>query len=584
MAKRGAFRRVLNRIEGPYRVMLALYAALLIVAFVFDTPYDIWHGLLRILTSRSLLVTDYAAIGGVGAMLVSSVIVGVFSMTTLILGGVKANGGTLMGLWLILGFGFFGKNLFNTIPLTLGVFAFAKYKRMPFRDVAVTTMMCASVSPIVSEVAYLAGFPSLMSILAGGAIGVFIGFIFAPLGAAMNKVHGGYLLYNAGFVGGIIATFAVSLLRSAGFDIVTMNIWSTDYTLPLSIMMYLISATFIVLGLIKGGQGQWRKMRKINSHSGRLVTDFYELYGDVTYLNMGILCALATTVVLVVGGAINGATMGGIFCIVGFGALGKNLRNVVPIIIGAVISAFWNDSPITSPSNMLAILFGTGIAPLAGQFGIFWGIVAGFIHVNIASFVGLLNGGLNLYNNGFAGGFVVIFMVPIIVALRRNRVNVRVSKLKDVDDISSILACSHKSAYRGIVHDDYLDALKDDHWVDFLMDGLCEDSIFCMVAEHNHEIVGAAILGKGDSNHEVTLTSMYLHPDKIGKKIGSAFYAAIETELKDRGFLNCTMVVLENNARAIRFFEARGFLETGKEIRTDMGKRKYTSKVFEKPL
>jgi hypothetical protein len=42
-------------------------------------------------------------------------------------------------------------------------------------------------------------------------------------------------------------------------------------------------------------------------------------------------------------------------------------------------------------------------------------MVVGFLHVSVAIFIGQLNGGLNLYNNGFAGGFVVITIVPVIV-------------------------------------------------------------------------------------------------------------------------------------------------------------------------
>ena len=420
----GQFRRFWGKLDGPYWVMLGLYAILVAAAFILDSPRDIWSGLIRILNSRSLLVTDYAALGGMGAMLVSSVLVGLFSITTLVVGGVKPSGGTLMGLWLILGFGFFGKNLFNTIPLVFGVWLFAKIKKMPFRDVAVTSMMCASVAPIVSEVAYLSVIPLpglAGSVMSGAVIGIFVGFIFAPLAAAMGKVHGGYLLYNGGFVGGLIATFTVSILRSGGFEIVTMNIWGTAYNWPLGILMYVVSAAFIVLGIVMGGKDRWAKMRKMNKHSGRLVADYYALYGEAAYLNMGILCALGTTVTLLVGGHINGATMGGIFCIAGFGALGKNLRNVLPIMTGCILGALFDVTALTSPSNMLAILFGTGIAPLAGHFGIIWGIICGFVHINLVGFVGLLNGGLNLYNNGFAGGFVVIFMIPIITAISRRQ-------------------------------------------------------------------------------------------------------------------------------------------------------------------
>ena len=406
-------------LHGAYWVILGLYAILTAAAFLLDSPRDIWEGLLRILTSRSILVSDYAELGSVGAMLISSVLVGTFSLVVLLLGGVKPTGTTIVGIWLILGFGFFGKNVLNTIPITLGVYLFSRVRKMPFRDVSLTTMVCATVAPIVSELAYLTPFPQPAGAIVGLLSGVFIGFIFPSLASATAKLHGGFLLYNAGFAGGLVATFAASILRSAEFDITPLQIWGTAYTLPLAILMYTIALAFILLGFFCGEAKKWENFKKIHTHPGRLVTDFLTTYGNVTYLNMGILCALSTTAVLLLGAPVNGPVMGGIFCVAGFGALGKHVKNVAPIMIGAALSAYWNPNDLTAPVNVLAILFGTGIAPLAGQFGFFWGVVCGFVHVSIVNFVGYINGGLNLYNNGFAGGFVVIVMVPIIAALSR---------------------------------------------------------------------------------------------------------------------------------------------------------------------
>ena len=42
------------------------------------------------------------------------------------------------------------------------------------------------------------------------------------------------------------------------------------------------------------------------------------------------------------------------------------------------------------------------------------GILAGFIHKSVATNVGFVHAGINLYNNGFAGGIVAGFLVPIL--------------------------------------------------------------------------------------------------------------------------------------------------------------------------
>jgi len=60
-------------------------------------------------------------------------------------------------------------------------------------------------------------------------------------------------------------------------------------------------------------------------------------------------------------------------------------------------------------------------------------------------------------------------------------ISTRTAQTEDVAKISNVLASCWKTAYRGIVNDDYLDALKDDHWVDFLSAGLNGDDVFSLV-------------------------------------------------------------------------------------------------------
>ena len=55
----------------------------------------------------------------------------------------------------------------------------------------------------------------------------------------------------------------------------------------------------------------------------------------------------------------------------------------------------------------------------AGQFGWKYGILAGVIHVNIVTNIGYLHGGLNLYNNGLAGGFVAMILIPLITTFKK---------------------------------------------------------------------------------------------------------------------------------------------------------------------
>jgi len=52
---------------------------------------------------------------------------------------------------------------------------------------------------------------------------------------------------------------------------------------------------------------------------------------------------------------------------------------------------------------------------------VFVGLLAGFLHSSVALNVGIVYGGMNLYNNGFAGGLVAGFLLPILDAFVKRR-------------------------------------------------------------------------------------------------------------------------------------------------------------------
>jgi hypothetical protein len=133
---------------------------------------------------------------------------------------------------------------------------------------------------------------------------------------------------------------------------------------------------------------------------------------------MGLLGLSTTAVMLAIGSDINGAVMGSIFTVVAFGSIGKHMTNVWPVMIGCLLAGgFVQISTGETPSASIAVLLVTCLAPIAGKYGWKWGIVAGFVHLNIAAHVVTFSGGFNLYNNGLAGGFVAMFLLPLIKML-----------------------------------------------------------------------------------------------------------------------------------------------------------------------
>ncbi len=70
---------------------------------------------------------------------------------------------------------------------------------------------------------------------------------------------------------------------------------------------------------------------------------------------------------------------------------------------------------------LLAALFGTSLAPIAGYYGWAWGVAAGFINSSVALNSGVLHGGMNLYNTGFSVGIVAAFLVPLMDSLAKRK-------------------------------------------------------------------------------------------------------------------------------------------------------------------
>lgn len=403
---------------SPYIILLGLYVCLIIFAFFIDSPKEIFYGIKSIILSSDILITDYMEVGGIGAALVNASLTSILSILLLILIGIKPNGSTIMALWLMTGFSFLGKNIFNIWPIILGIYLFSKYQREPFLNYTLVALLGTCLSPIVSQLSFTNGSTSFPSILLGISVGILVGFILPPIASHSVKAHNGYNLYNIGFASGLVGTLLMSLLRGFGINFESRFLWHTGSNGLLFMIILFCCIYLIVIGLLLGNNTK-KNLKIITNQTGRLINDFYLLSGPTTYINMGILGILSTIFVLIIGSDLNGATICGIFTIIGFGAFGKHIKNTIPLIIGSTIAAIFNVNGLNSPPIILSILFSTTLAPMAGKFGWKIGILAGIIHVNIVANTGYLHGGLNLYNNGLAGGLVAMILLPLITTFKK---------------------------------------------------------------------------------------------------------------------------------------------------------------------
>jgi len=406
-------------------LVISGYAALFVLfGFLVSSPTEISEGLVAITTSRDTLLTDYFGVGGVGAGLVNAGLLTLSACLVYSIVGARINGAAVAALFLLLGFGLFGKNLLNIWFIVLGVALYSRFKGQPFAANINTAFFGSALSPITSEILFSSALPVGIAVPLGIGTGVLVGFILPPAAAQLFKAHMGFALYNVGFAAGLVGILIVALFKSYGFVPDPVLVWTTGNNLLLGGLLGFVLVTMLAIGLLLDREAP-AGLKRILRESGQAPSDFIAIGGfGATLVNMALSGAIGLGYVLAVGGDLNGPVIGALLSIMGFAAFGKHPRNLVPIIIGVFLGSLAKPWNVADPSILLAALFGTNLAPIAGRFGWRWGVTAGFLHSSAALSVGAVHGGLNLYNNGFAAGIVAAVLVPIIVALQSGRARV----------------------------------------------------------------------------------------------------------------------------------------------------------------
>lgn len=394
-------------------------------AFILQPVGKIIPGLIAIIQEPDFLITDYFVIGGAQAAFINAGVLTLISIGIVYFLGMEFDGHTITSACLMFGFSLFGKNLLNIWTILLGVFLYARYHKTSVSRYIYIGFYGTSLSPIITQVMHMGNLPVGLRTVLCIFTGIVIGFVLPPLSTHVHYAHKGYSLYNVGFAGGIIATVVVSLLRSFGMETESRLIWSSGKNQEYFLLLSVLFIGMILFGMVtdKTSLKGYANILKAPGHGG---TDYYQSEGgEATLINMGINGMAAMTFLVLAGGDLNGPTIGSIFTVVGFSATGKHFRNIMPVMAGVWLASQMKNWSITDPSSSLALLLSTTLAPIAGEFGVLAGVLAGFLHSSVALNVGIVYGGMNLYNNGFAGGIVAIFLVPVIQSIMDRRARAR---------------------------------------------------------------------------------------------------------------------------------------------------------------
>ena len=412
MKKKPILKKQMNR---QYYYLFGLSVMLMILAFVIESPQSLVSGMMTILVSPSQLFTDYMEIASVGSTLLNVAImlgISIYSYKKL---EIPLNGTVIGSLGMLAGFSFFGKNLFNSIPFMIGVWIYTKVTKQNYRNYVIVGLFGSALGPLISFLAFSGVLSQGWSVLIAYALGIFIGFILPQLSTQFLGFHQGFSLYNVGFTAGIIGMVVLGFMNAFGIEVETRTLTSTQSPL----ILYQLLIGFCVILIVTSFYLHFKKKEKYHFKlllklSGRLPSDFVEMTNLATVtLNMSIIGFILLGYVLMNGGQLNGPIVGSIIGVMSFGAFGNQVKNTVPVLVGIMIGSYLTGVEPTSTSALIAAIFGTTLAPVSGYYGPFAGMIAGFVHITLVSHVVVMHGGLNLYNNGFAGGFVAAVLVPI---------------------------------------------------------------------------------------------------------------------------------------------------------------------------
>ncbi len=399
-----------------------LFILVSIIDMVVNKSFLItYYSLLNILLSDTILITDFFKVGNIASSYINASLVGLFWLYQLKRYKININGIFIAAFFTTVGFSFFGQNLFNIMPIFLGAILYAKVKKLSTRDIVIITMFGSGLAPVVSEISSLPEINLYFAPALAVLVGVVIGFVLPIIASHALRFHEGYNLYNIGFTAGIIGTVITSFLRTFDLDVTAVNIIYQKYDGHIKVLMLSLFLYLIVVGLYINKKSI-KEYRDFFDYSGRTVTDFTFLIGyGKAFFNMGLLGFVFTVLVIVFKGTFNGPVIAGLLTVVGFGAFGKHLKNCYPPVLGVIVMAVILKLDLSSTGVLLAMLFSTTIAPIAGKFGPVVGVISGVLHLVLVLNIGVVHGGINLYHNGFSGGIVAGFLVPIIDAFKREK-------------------------------------------------------------------------------------------------------------------------------------------------------------------
>ena len=158
--------------------------------------------------------------------------------------------------------------------------------------------------------------------------------------------------------------------------------------------------------------------------------------------------------------------------------------------------------------------------------------------------------------------------------------NVRYANFEDIKYAAMIKVDGWKTAYRGIIADEYLDALNYEEtiakWEKRFGKG------FWCVYEDDNKILGFswfAVENEESLEYDCELGAIYVDPEHKNQGIGRELFNFVVSELKKKGKSKMILWVLEDNLPSIGFYKKMGGKQVDKKT-AEIGNRIYNELSF----
>ena len=155
---------------------------------------------------------------------------------------------------------------------------------------------------------------------------------------------------------------------------------------------------------------------------------------------------------------------------------------------------------------------------------------------------------------------------------------VRDAELSDANDLSLVYQISWKTAYKGMVPDEYLYNLSQDHWTESFKKWINDKEKKVNVLLDNSKIIGGIVYGKARQENLGNcgeIISLYVLPEYFGKGAGRLLMDCAIKNLKLATYSKVYIWVLDKNIRAQKFYRKYGFYET---------EDKYIDKILDREI